>query len=191
MKRGSDCNLIKHTLLLLLKLPVEAEHLEQSTDIKTFVTAVSLKSQNCKEEVRLLADQLLNQWYRFENLNAVQMTYDKDGNYQKEYSKFQQLVNGLAKTDALSEQEKLEQAKKRVRTSAKGHVWAQQFPHKFVLRPECRYVESLEPATNWVKEELDQRFNDIQKQQKQFVNVVSSEEMALIIKKRPNFTARH
>jgi hypothetical protein len=87
---------VVHILSLLLRLPVEPDHLENCQQIKDNVAHLSLRKADFKEDVRLMADQLLNQWYQIENKDELQMTYDEEGNFQEEYRQFSHLVNSLA-----------------------------------------------------------------------------------------------
>ena len=84
----NEANLLSHLLSLVLSLPIDGDHLENFPQIKDVVASLTLKKLNLKEEIRFMADQLLNQWYRRQNQQEIQMTYDEEGRFQEEYREF-------------------------------------------------------------------------------------------------------
>lgn len=115
------------------------------------------------------------------------MTYDEEGRFQEEYREFQHLVNTLVESTASKEEKekaRIEAEKSRVQTSAVGYVWAHQFPHKFILRPEPADLESLEKPVNLARMENDRVFKKLQKEKENFLNIVSTEDMEKIQHKR-------
>ena len=97
------------------------------------------------------------------------------------------MVNTLVESTASREEKekaRVEAEKAKVQVSAAGKVWAHQFPHKFILRPEPKDLESLEKPLNLARLENDRVFKRIQKEKDNFLNIVSAEDMAKIEHKR-------